>query len=136
MRRWILSLTLCAIAFLPAGCVLDIYSKQVESESDRESHEFATRLDAAMGVQDVTKRDDALARVARDAAKRGRVGVVKRALTEMSVLEKHDATASEAALTLAGVNTGEDAVPVAKTIANQSLRDDTLAKIAAQLKRE
>ena len=30
-----------------------------------------------------------------------------------------------------GVNTGDDAVSVARTISNQTLRDDTLSKIAA-----
>jgi hypothetical protein len=131
MRRVILAAVLCAFPFVSAGCVLDIYTQQAESESDRELHEFETRLDAARGVTDVAKRDDALAQVVRDAARRGRVGVVRRGLSEVNATEKRDAAASEAALLLAGVNTGDDAVPIAMTIRDQTLRDNTLAKIAA-----
>jgi hypothetical protein len=136
MRRWLYLLTIFSLPLLMTGCVLDIYSKQVESESDREAHEFATRLDAASAVGDASKRDDSLGRVVRDAARRGRVGVVKNGLSKMSAVDKKDAAAADAALSLAGVHTGEDAVPAARLITDQTLRDDTLSKIAAQLKRD
>ena len=119
---------LLALSIVSAGC----------KESRREAKEtppagdssLSSRLAAANAIGNNAKKDDALAKLAADAAQAGDALVVKEALKGMGSMTLRDTTAAEAARRLAAAGKGEDAVEVAKSIGRMDLRDETLQAIA------
>ena len=130
MLKFAASCLLMALSLSVAGCSVFEAPAPVQSQSSAEVTEFHTRLDAATSMSDPVRRDDALSQVARDAAKRGRVDIVKRALGLIASPVTRDSAASDSALSLSSVSTGDGAVSVAKSITDPVMRDDVLSKIA------
>lgn len=88
------------------------------------------KLDAALAIREITRRDDALASVAEEAGDAGDVEVAKGALKAMSELTRHDRAAAASALKLADHGMTGEATEVAKTIKEITKRDATLSQIA------
>ena len=118
-----------AVSILCAGCGPREAAKQ-EGGVPPAPGGFASRLAAANAISDMTARDDALSRLALDAAAGGDGDTTKKAVQDIASMEKKDQAASRAALKLAKAGKGEDANAVAMLIGNSSTRDQTLAKIA------
>ena len=89
------------------------------------------KLDAAMAIRDGIKRDDALLKVAVDAASLGEVEVAKKAVQEIRDGIKHDDAAARCAVPLAEQGKTKEATTIANLIRDAVKRDDTLAKIAS-----
>jgi serine/threonine protein kinase len=88
------------------------------------------KLDAALAIQNVSQRDDALFKVAAEAAAEGAVATTKTALREIRNIDQHDVAAAGCALKLAKVGRLATANEVAKEIRNSSRRDQILKKLA------
>ena len=115
--------------FLMIGC-----RHQTPSIQDANSHvtpaDFAARLEAAETIQSVSEHDNALADLAKDAAKAGDGSITKNAIDGIHTSNLHDTAAAEASVLLARGGKSADALAVAKSIRQSSLRDKTLATIA------
>jgi predicted Zn-dependent protease len=92
--------------------------------------QFKGRLDAAMAMTDLNKRDDALKVIAQDAASAGDPEFVQQALQKFMNLNLKDEAAAAAALKLAANGQNEAAVEVAKTMVDLNKRDQVLQKVA------
>jgi hypothetical protein len=88
------------------------------------------RLDAASALVDLGKRDDALVKVAEDAASAGLAEIVKKALSKVTDIGEKDAAAANCALKLAKAGKGPEATEVAKSITDLGKRDSVLSKLA------
>jgi hypothetical protein len=93
---------------------------------------IAARLDAARQIAGVAERDDALGKVAADAAAQGDVDVASRSLEAMSDVTAHDEAAAKCARTLAKAGNPAGATEIAKAIRGVTRRDATLAEIAKE----
>lgn len=89
------------------------------------------KLDAAMAIRDGIKHDDALLKVAVDAASVGEVEVAKKAVQEILDGIKHDDAAARSAVSLAEQGKTKEATAIANLIHDGVKRDDTLAKVAS-----
>jgi len=92
--------------------------------------EMPGRLEAALQIMATSDRNEALSRVAKDAADLGDFSITTQALGHITDTALHDEGASSAAIKLAAAGQGTAANDVAKTIFETSLRDSTLKKIA------
>jgi predicted Ser/Thr protein kinase len=91
---------------------------------------LAERLEAASTISSGTERDDALAWVARDAAKAGEFETVKSALQTMINITTRDEVARESALLLGRRGLGKQAIEIARGISNITTRDEALSELA------
>jgi len=89
------------------------------------------KLDAAMAIRDGIKHDDALLKVAVDAASVGEVEVAKKAVQEIHDGIKHDDAAARSAVSLAEQGKTKEATAIANLIHDGVKRDDTLSKVAS-----
>ena len=92
--------------------------------------DLKARLDAAKAITFTSERDQALAAVARDAAKAGDAAVTKSAIGGIVFTSAKDEAAAECALKLAAAGQGAAANEVAQMITFTSVRDATLKKLA------
>jgi hypothetical protein len=91
---------------------------------------FSSRLEAAKAIFDSTARDEALSKVAVDAAAAGEADVVMKAIQSIFDSALKDEAASQSALKLGKFGKGSEANAAVRLIFDSSLRDKTLAKIA------
>ena len=90
----------------------------------------AARLKAAMAISSLGERDEALAKVAADAAAQGDADVTAKAVEPIIDVTLHDKAAGSCAMTLAKAGKTASANDLARSIRTQSQRDATLAQIA------
>jgi hypothetical protein len=121
----LLSLTL----FLMVGC-RDQTPSRHGGGSQATATDFAARLEAAEAIQNLAEHDDALADLAKDAAKAGDGAITKSAIDGIRTSSLHDSAAADAAVLLAKGGKSADALVIAKSIRQSSLRDQTLSAIA------
>jgi len=121
MRSGAIGLPLVLLLCLLAGCK--------KSEPSR-TEDLQPRLGAAMQINSVKDRDDALKAVAVDAASLGAGDIVKQAVGAINNVSLHDETASDCALRLAKARQGNAAKDVAQEINSVQLRDRTFKKMA------
>jgi len=129
MRSSSLSWLVVWASVLLTGCG----PRQGEEAADRVTPgnaNFGSRLDAAKAIGNTATRDEALSRVARDAAAGGDAETAKKAVEAVGNSAKKDEAGSEAALALGKAGRVAEANAVARLIGNSSARDQTLAKIA------
>ncbi len=81
-------------------------------------------------MNNVSQKDEALVKVATDAAAMGDGEVSKKSIDSIQNISLHDDAAYDSALLLAKSGTAKDAVAIAKSINNVTKRDEALAKIA------
>src|SRR5262245_5414381 len=125
MRTISIAVTFVCLAVISStGCP----SSKPPGPSGAES--LAGRLDAAKAITNSTTRDDALAKLATDAAAGGDAAIVKKALGEIHLTTKKDEAAAKAALKLAKEGNVDDANAVARMISITTTKDKTLEKIA------
>jgi hypothetical protein len=91
---------------------------------------LSSRYEAAIAINSIAKRNEALSAVARDAAKEGDAGVVKKCIQSINSISVRDDAAFTAAIALAQFGKGQEAKEVAQTINDITRRDEALAKIA------
>jgi serine/threonine protein kinase len=97
-------------------------------KSSRET--LRERLDAASVIRDPDARDRSITMIAKDAAAKGEVEIVKDSLHQMRDAAARNQTAEESARFLAGRGLREQAIEIAKNIDDSDLRDQTLAELA------
>lgn len=90
----------------------------------------AARLKAAMAISSLSERDEALAKLAADAAAQGDADVTAKAVEGIIDVTLHDKAAGDCALSLAKAGKTAAATELARAIRTQSQRDATLAHIA------
>jgi hypothetical protein len=88
------------------------------------------RLAAASVIYESEPKDKSLAAVAADAAKAGEVDLVKDALRQMYENSRRNQAAHESALLLAKRGLREQAIEIARTINENTIRDQTLSELA------
>jgi hypothetical protein len=91
---------------------------------------FSSRYEAAKDIFDSTARDEALSKVALDAAAAGDGDTTMKALQAMLDSARKDQAASKSALGLGKYGRGAEANTVARWVLDASLRDLTLSKLA------
>jgi predicted Ser/Thr protein kinase len=91
---------------------------------------LAARLTATETITDESIKDKSLTSLAKDAAKAGDTKVVKSALDQMVDTNQRDAAMSASALLLAKTGFLKPAIELARTIADDDIRDKTLAELA------
>jgi hypothetical protein len=106
-----------------AGC-----GQQPRSAQTPEQRKW--RLDAAIGVTNMTQKNEALISVAEDAADAGAGDIVVKALEEMSNLTTKSDVAETCALKLARRGDAKAATRVAETMTNLTKKNEVLARIA------
>jgi hypothetical protein len=118
----------CAtVVICTAGCgSRDVPQQKTSIREPSWTDHFGT----AQGIQDPDERDEAFNSLALDAAADGRDDLVKKAIAEIRSAGKKDQAAHGAAITLAKKGKGEAAREVAKGIADEGMREETLKKIA------
>ena len=105
---------------LPFGIKLD----------PEESKELNSRLEAAEGIVDLSKRDSSLASLAEESAKLGNAEIVDNALERIRSLELRNNAMHDAAVALAKAGLRAEAVELAKKITFVELRDKTLGELS------
>ncbi|MGP8202188.1 MAG: protein kinase domain-containing protein [Limisphaerales bacterium] len=88
------------------------------------------RLAAASVIYEAEPKDKSLAAVAADAAKAGEVDLVKDALQNMYETSRRNQAAHDSALLLAKRGLREQAIEIAQSINESSIRDQTLSELA------
>ena len=116
------------VAFVVAALVGSIFG--CNNDKPLVSGAIKGRLDAALAITDMSKRSDALARVAEDAGAAGDVDVAKQAIDNITDVSKRSDTASAVALKLAEAGKTAEATEIAKKITDVSKRNAVLAKLA------
>ena len=91
---------------------------------------LAARYEAARAITAIDKRDAAFAAVARDAATAGDLGLVNKALSQITMYDTRDKATYETAGTLARSGRRADAIDIAKTITSLPTRDAALRELA------
>jgi hypothetical protein len=91
---------------------------------------LADRLAATETISDESIKDKSLTSLAEDAAKAGETKIVKSALDQMVDTNQRDAATSASALLLARAGFLKPAIELARIIADDDLRDRTLAELA------
>jgi hypothetical protein len=128
--RFLVLLSICA-ALLMAGCKPGRSGASSASARTPATVDFKARLDAAKGITFANERDQALAAVAKDAARGGEASVTKQAVANIMFTTAKDETAADCALKLAAAGQGAAANDVARMITFTTVRDATLKKLAA-----
>ena len=90
---------------------------------------FAARFDAASTINNISLKDEALVKLATDAASVGDE-ITNKAIDGIQNVSLHDETAYTSALALAKAGKGAAALEVAKSINNVTKKDEVMAKIA------
>ena len=88
------------------------------------------RLEAASGIDNVAAKDKALGALAANAASAGEVEILKDSLRQISSSTLRDQAAHESAGLLAAQGLRSQALEIAKTIENDSARDQALSELA------
>ena len=101
-----------------------------ETSTPPTSEDLAARLEAAKLIRNIKEQDNALADLAKDAARAGDDNATKDTIKAIRTTTIHDNAAAEAAVLLAKNGKSAEATEVAKLISQTSLCDETLAKIA------
>jgi len=91
---------------------------------------LANRLEAASMVNDAPTRNKSLGTVVTDAARAGEVEIVKQALNQFHDFYARNQAALEAVRLLANRGMKKQALEIAKTINDASMRDQALAELA------
>ena len=94
------------------------------------ARDLRVRFDAAQAITRFTERDEAMATVAKDAARAGDVDVVNQALGAIVNFVKRDAASGDAARLLNRRGRRNEAIEIAKTMNNFTSRDEVLAELA------
>ena len=103
----------------------------VSGEAHKISREtLRGRLEAASVIYESSAKDKSLAAVAGDAARAGEVDLVKDALRQMYEWARRNQAAHDAALLLAKRGLKEQAIEIAKSINESTIRDQTLSELA------
>lgn len=123
MRSLTVSLLLVFLTVPWVGC-------GTRSTSSSGNSDFAGRLNAAKSINATSSKDEALSKLAIDAAAGGDGEIAKQAVEAISSTAIKDSAASQAAVTLAKVGKSNEANAVARLIHSTATRDSTLAKIA------
>jgi hypothetical protein len=125
MRKW--PCLLCCLLLI-FGCG----PKQGSQTNERHDtpEQLKGRLDAALSVNNISRRDQALKAIAEDAASAAETELVKQVLEKFNNLSLKDETAVACALKLSAAGQYQSAVEVAKMINNLSKRDEVLQRIA------
>jgi len=121
LQPLVLSALLAVLLFGAFGC---------NKSADEPASPLKGKLDAALEIRDPLVRDDALFKVAQEAAAAADVAIAKKAIREMGDPIKKDDAAAAAAFKLAEKSLNSEATEVAKLIGDPIKRDATLAKIA------
>ena len=127
MRSAALCLMLAGIAPLFAGCASHRDQRGPMAGS---APELVSRFEAAAAISDVATRDQALAEVAWLGAQAGDSRVLLNCLGAMSVSPARDQAAYQCSGRLAEDGWVPQAVAVAQTIGDSTVRDRALSKIA------
>jgi serine/threonine protein kinase len=116
-----------------AVCVISfgMFFGQRALKEERLSGPFAPQLRGAIEIRSGEHRDEALCRVALQAAAGDDVTTVHRALGEIRSGELHDRTAADCALELAKLNKNAEATAVARKIRSSAFHDTILERIAS-----
>ena len=137
MRMIVAALFLAGAVLLLGGCSSssnpDAKGRDAVGNRDIkgvEGSNFAARFEAARAMMVVSDRDEALAKVAEDAAQAGDAETVQKCLREIRVVDVRDDTAYKAALGLAKSGKADAGTAVAKSIMVVSRRDEALSKLA------
>lgn len=117
---------------IPLGAGCDQKKPAADPVDDRATVRIppADQLASALAIQNPVQRDDALAAVAKAAAKAGDGGVALAAVVAIANPILKDETAATAATTLAKLGKGAEATDLAKLIQNPVKRDETLLAIS------
>ena len=91
---------------------------------------LSERLEAASSISHEGENNKPLAAVAADAAKAGEVEIAKKALAQMSDVDKRDAATHDTALLLAKGGLRKEAIEMARGISQPTIRDQTLSELA------
>jgi len=110
-------------------------STVVDTAASGETHKISRetlrgRLAAASVIYESGPKDKSLAAVAADAAKAGEVDLVKDSLRQMYETSRRNQAARESARLLAGRGLREQAIEIAQSINESSIRDQTLSELA------
>jgi hypothetical protein len=101
------------------------------TNASKDTHEvLLSRLEIAGEINGIAAKDEALARIATDAARVGDVKVVQQTVEQISSIPDHDSTIHKAALLLAKRGMRKQAVDFAKEMNIISERDETLSELA------
>jgi hypothetical protein len=112
---------ICLLLVLFAGC-----DRQVPATS-----EFSGRLEAALAMKSGTARHNTLVKLAESAAQAGDGDVVLNAIAAVDEGTARDNTCAVCSLALAKQGKTSEATAVAKQIANETQRNNTLTQIAS-----
>jgi hypothetical protein len=112
------------------GGVLILVVVGCATSTDDGASPLKGKLDAALAIKDGILRDDALVKVALDAAAAGELKVVKKAVGEIRDGIKRDDAASASAFKLAERGQTSEATEIGNLIRDGIKRDATLSKIA------
>jgi predicted Ser/Thr protein kinase len=115
------------LASAPVGAAGE---KPATDEDHATIADLTDRFAAARSISMFTERDEALVRVAIDAAKAGNSAIAQAALGEIKQYTAHDDAASSAALELSRSGHRQEAIAIAKTIKQFTVRDRTLSAVA------
>jgi hypothetical protein len=127
MRQLLIGL-IVASAVVLGGCGKSQY--EPFAVPNKRAPALDKQLAEAQALQNANDRDDALARVARNAANSGDVHWAKQALQAISEWEIRDNAALAVAVRLFRGGKGDAAEEVARSIASSVVRDETLKLIA------
>jgi biopolymer transport protein ExbD len=101
-----------------------------DSPAPAVTDDLKTRLSAAERIMSFTERDEALAAVARDAAKAGDAALTRQALGRMTAFTARDKATLAAARALLKAGHRAEAIATAQTITSFSQRDAALKELA------
>jgi hypothetical protein len=92
--------------------------------------DWSTRLELVSAIGDSDQRDEAYAKVARDASEAGEVAAVQTAVDGIEDSDQRDETAAACVANLAKAGKHAEAIEIANAIADNDQRDETLARLA------
>jgi hypothetical protein len=124
VRHLKISISFCLLLVLALGC-----QGQVSTQSPAPTA-MSGRLDAALAMKVGTSRHNALVKLAEEAANAGDGDVVLKAIAAVDAGTARDNTCSICSQALAKQGKSSQATKVAKQIANETSRNNMLAKIA------
>jgi predicted Ser/Thr protein kinase len=108
----------------------DISATNTTSATHNTRDVLASRLEAAINIENPTGRDQALARIAIDAGKAGEADLAWQTVNQMQNVTARDSTIHQAALLLSKHGLPKPALDMARQINNVSERDQTLSELA------
>jgi hypothetical protein len=101
-----------------------------DTDTQPSPQDLRTRFDAAQAIDNFVSRDAALAAVVKDAASEGDADLVHQALDAIAAFTKRDEATAEAARLLKSRGQRTEAIEIAKTMNNWTVRDQVLADLA------